>query len=422
MLKITLFEPKRVENFYPFSIMHTLWELRTGPFMIFEKYQKYFTEETLNYFGRKKHLESFLKRYDLESKIIDFSDYSHNLIIDSTVIPDKKFLNDLFFILNFESYKNKESLIFKDSNGIPFAIKSIDDDNFRRYLKRNETIDLQDPIFSNYKSYKIKTVNTVNYLWETLDNVESSINNDLGFFKLYRRFNKQRFMHATALNPEEIYAGEDVRIGPGVVLDASEGPIIIDDYTKIMPQATIIGPCYIGKNNIVKIGAKIYENNAFGDWCKIGGEIENTIIQSYSNKQHEGFLGHSYLCEWVNFGADTNCSDLKNTYSNIKVNLNGETVDTERMFLGVLCGDHTKTGINSMFTTGTVAGICGILVRDWFLPSMIKSFSWGGKADSPNYKLSKAIETAKIVMARRDKELLEEEIELMQMEYNKDKI
>ena len=121
---------------------------------------------------------------------------------------------------------------------------------------------------------------------------------------------------------------------------------------------------------------KIYGKTSIGETCKIGGEVENSIVHAYSNKQHDGYLGHSYLCEWVNLGADTNTSDLKNTYGEIKVNLENKEINTHRIFLGLLCGDHTKAGINTMFTTGTVAGIAGILVNEWFLPNTIPSFSW----------------------------------------------
>ncbi|MFA7626651.1 MAG: hypothetical protein WCZ17_06340, partial [Candidatus Kapaibacterium sp.] len=217
----------------------------------------------------------------------------------------------------------------------------------------------------------------------------------------------------------DIRIGNNVKISPSVVIDASEGKVLIDDDVKIMPQATILGPCFIGKGTTVKIGAKIYGETSIGPMCKVGGEIENTIIHAFSNKQHEGFLGHSYIGEWVNLGADTNNSDLKNTYGEINMILPHKEVKSGRIFLGLMCGDHTKSGINTMFTTGTVAGTCAILVKEWFLPNFIKSFSWGGKSNSPAFRFHKAIETAKIVMQRRGKVLTEEEIELLRLEYER---
>lgn len=407
--KIVLYESIRVDNFYPISVMHSLWEIRIGAFLNFEKYKILFPNAAINFHGRKKHLNSFLARFEILQNAVSYEDV---LFIDSALVPDSKVLSE---IVNSELFENT---IFKNEENYIYAFYIKQDDSLIKYINGNDLIDSSNMFFKEYK-VKYLNANIMYYLWDTLDYVEIMINDDKKYIDIYDTYNSKRFSFAAAINSENIHIGKDVHIAPNVVLDAEKGPIIIDDNVRIMPQATIIGPCYIGKNSIIKIGAKIYENNSFGDWCKIGGEIENSIIQGFSNKQHDGFLGHSYLGEWVNLGADTNCSDLKNTYSVIKVNLNGENVDTGRMFLGVLCGDHTKTGINSMFTTGTIAGICGILVRDWFLPNFIQSFSWGGKNDSPKYKLKNAIETAKIVKKRRGKELLNEEIILLTEEYNK---
>ena len=121
----------------------------------------------------------------------------------------------------------------------------------------------------------------------------------------------------------------------------------------------------------------------------------------------------------MNLGADTNTSDLKNTYANIKVTLEGREIDTEKMFLGLLCGDHTKSAINTSFTTGTVAGVCGILVHDGTLPAVIPSYAWTGRKNSPIYKIEKALDVARLVMARRGKELLPEEELLLRQEYEK---
>lgn len=413
--QIVIFESNGVDNFYPFSIMHPIWEIRTGAFMIYEKYINMMPKTEINFFGRINQLNSFVARNHLKHSPNYKSD--NTLFIDASVIPDSELIEQLFSELK----ENSKDILFEDKNEKPFALYIKHFSKHYDFIFEDEIIDLNKINDVKIKPVKIKDVKIMNYLWDSLDYVASSIQNDVQFFKSYSRFSKKQYYDSYAINESEIYIGKNVKIAPTVVIDASEGPVIIDDNAKIMPQSTIIGPCYIGKNCTIKIGAKIYEKNAFGDWCKLGGEIENSIIQSYSNKQHEGFLGHSYLCEWVNLGADTNCSDLKNTYSNITVNLNGKTVDTGRMFLGVLCGDHTKTGINSMFTTGTIAGICGILVRDWFLPNYIKSFSWGGKSDSPVYKVNKAIETAKIVMARRGKALLPEEEFLLKQEYERAK-
>ena len=171
-----------------------------------------------------------------------------------------------------------------------------------------------------------------------------------------------------------------------------------------MSNSTIVGPVYIGKKCKVKCGAKIYEGTSIGQVCKVGGEIEETIIHEYSNKQHDGFLGHAYIGSWCNLGADTNNSDLKNNYGSVDVILDGENkTDTGLTFVGLFMGDHSKTGIDTMFNTGTVVGFCSNVFGAGYLPKYISSFSWlEAKEENQIYKLEKAVDVAKKVMQRRD--------------------
>lgn len=406
MLNILLLEQDAPDNFYPFSIMHCLWEIRCGALRIFEKYEALFPDAGIIYSGRKEWVESFNARFG-KAKVDTLS--GPTLIFNSTFVPDAHTINKII----------EKANALGDENPIKFTCEGqliCAAVNFEYDTKVDEIKE----ILSNLEFVEKEIIaKKLNYLWNALDLVGESISNDL--LLIGDRLNKMsdKYTDVLTVYKQNIFTGEQVTIAPGVVLDASEGPIVIDDGVKIMAQSTIIGPCYIGKKSVVKIGAKIYENSCFGEVCKLGGEIENCIFQAYSNKQHEGFLGHSFIGEWVNLGADTNNSDLKNTYTEITMRLRDEEVKTGRMFLGLLCGDHTKSGINTMFTTGTTAGVCGILVREWFLPNYIKSFSWGGAKNSPAYKVSKAIETAKIVMARRNKQLLDEEIKLLEIEYAK---
>ncbi|MDZ7763050.1 MAG: hypothetical protein U5K00_01300 [Melioribacteraceae bacterium] len=181
------------------------------------------------------------------------------------------------------------------------------------------------------------------------------------------------------------------------VLDASEGPIFIDDDAQIFPNSYIVGPVYIGKKSLVKANTQIYHDTTIGPVCKVGGEIENSIIHSYSNKQHEGFLGHAYLGSWINIGASSNNSDLKNDYGKIKVLLNGNEIDTGLQFVGLIMGDHSKCAINSAFNTGTIVGVSCNIYGAGFPDRYIPSFSWGGSEGFREYHLRKAVEVAKIV-------------------------
>ena len=175
-----------------------------------------------------------------------------------------------------------------------------------------------------------------------------------------------------------LFIGNETVIKPGVVIDASNGPVYIGKDVEVNANSVIEGPVCIGDNSLVKSFAAIKENVSTGKVCKLGGEIEDSVIMPYSNKQHSGFLGHAYLGSWVNLGADTNCSDLKNNYSSIKVNLNGKHIDTGHRFLGLIMGDHSKTGINTMFNTGTITGFSCNIFGSGFPDKFIPSFTWGG--------------------------------------------
>jgi UDP-N-acetylglucosamine diphosphorylase/glucosamine-1-phosphate N-acetyltransferase len=250
---------------------------------------------------------------------------------------------------------------------------------------------------------KIINIKCANYLWDFINHNGKQIVVDFGYLI---KSNKENFVNKIdtsvhILNKQYVFISKNVTIKPGVVLDASNGPIIIDDDAFIFPNAVIEGPCFIGKETKIKSGATIYENTSIGKVCKVGGEVEQSIFMDYSNKQHAGFIGHSYIGSWVNLGADTNNSDLKNNYSKIKIKLSTKEVDTGSQFLGLMIGDHSKSAINTMFNTGTVVGFSSNIFAYGFSEKYVPSFTWGGDNSSTAYDIKKAIETAKIVMNRR---------------------
>jgi UDP-N-acetylglucosamine diphosphorylase/glucosamine-1-phosphate N-acetyltransferase len=201
---------------------------------------------------------------------------------------------------------------------------------------------------------------------------------------------------------------------PGVTINAEHGPVWLDQDATVMPHAVLEGPLYLGKNSIIKTGAKIWENTTIGPMCKVGGDVEESIILAYSNKQHEGFLGHAYLAEWINIGADTNNSDLKNNYGEITVFLNGYPVNTGKQFLGLIMGDHSKTAINTMLNTGTIVGVNCNVFGSGFPPKFIPSYSWGGEIGLREYQFEKAIETARSAMKRRQRDFTEKDLRLFE--------
>jgi UDP-N-acetylglucosamine diphosphorylase/glucosamine-1-phosphate N-acetyltransferase len=243
----------------------------------------------------------------------------------------------------------------------------------------------------------------ISFPWQLIEENSKAIEDD--FMKLPFRGQAEEsivFGSVQLVGEENIVIGEASVIKPGVVLDASSGPIIIGDGTMVMANATITGPVYVGKQSLVKPGAKILQGTSIGDVCKIGGEVDESIFACYSNKQHDGFIGHSYIGEWVNIGAGANNSDLKNNYSPVRMWCAGMVRETGRQFLGLIMGDHTKTGINTMFNTGTVIGFnCNIFGSEP-PPKFVPSFSWGSSKGFEVYDLEKGMQTAEIVMDRRE--------------------
>lgn len=209
---------------------------------------------------------------------------------------------------------------------------------------------------------------------------------------------------AHLVNEHPIHVGEGSKVKPGAVLDAEAGPIWIGDNVVVSPNAVITGPCFIGDGCTILPGASIRHSCSIGTACKIGGELEATIFHGYSNKQHDGFLGHSYVGEWVNLGADTVGSDLKNTYGPVSVPINGKPVDSGQMFVGAFIGDHTKTAICTKLPTGCVIGHACNIVAAGFVPKFVPSFSWvtesGGITSNDPHK---ALEVARTVVARRNR-------------------
>lgn len=223
----------------------------------------------------------------------------------------------------------------------------------------------------------------------------------------------------TILNPYQVWIGEDAVLRHGVVIDATHGSVVIDERAEIMSHSVIIGPAYIGKGTKVKIGTKLYEGTSIGPICKVGGEIEGSIIQAYSNKQHDGFLGHAYLGEWVNLGAGTNNSDLKNNYKPVSFYSYADKakIDSGYQFLGSIIGDHTKTGINCTLNTGVVIGVGCNLWGTKLIADYTKSFAWGEADSLVPYDIEAFIKTAEVVKQRRNLTLTNEEINLLKRIY-----
>lgn len=229
--------------------------------------------------------------------------------------------------------------------------------------------------------------------------------------------------HCTVINPEQFFIEEGAKISCSV-FNAATGPIYIGKNAEVMESCSVRGPFSLGENAIVKMGAKFYGAISIGPYCKMGGEVNNSIVFGYSNKGHDGFLGNSVIGEWCNIGADSNTSNLKNDYSITRLwNYKDERFSsTGRQFCGLIMGDHSKSAINTMFNTATVVGVSSTVFGSGFVKNFIPSFSWGGEKNSTTYLLNKALDTAERVMERRSVALSDQDRKIFEAIFEQSKV
>jgi UDP-N-acetylglucosamine diphosphorylase/glucosamine-1-phosphate N-acetyltransferase len=213
---------------------------------------------------------------------------------------------------------------------------------------------------------------------------------------------------------ENIFVEEGAHINAGCIINASTGPVYIGNAADVLEGVMMRGPVAICAHAVVKMGAKIYGATTIGPGCKVGGEINNAVLFANSNKAHDGYLGNAVIGEWCNLGADTNCSNLKNNYATIKIwdEAANKSVNTGLTFCGLLMGDHSKAGINTMFNTGTIVGVSCNIFGAGFPEKFVRSFSWGGSEGVSNYDFNRAMETAARMMERRGLKLSDAALEM----------
>jgi UDP-N-acetylglucosamine diphosphorylase/glucosamine-1-phosphate N-acetyltransferase len=250
----------------------------------------------------------------------------------------------------------------------------------------------------------------VHQRWDLLSVNEAAIIHDISLIKESVSFQNIPKSITVIGSKDDIYIEEGASL-EACTLNTTEGPIYISNGAEIMEGSNIRGPFVMCENSVVKMGAKIYGATTIGPSCKVGGEVSNVIFQGFSNKGHDGFLGNSYIGEWCNLGADTNVSNLKNNYGAVSTYCyeKDEQVKTDRQFLGLFMGDHSKTGINTMFNTGSVVGVSCNLYGAGFFPKNTPSFSWGEPNSLVPFRIEKATEYANRMMERRGEKLSESE-------------
>jgi len=401
-MNIAIYEDKKTENFFPLTYLRPVYDLRCGILTLREKIELQFPGAEFILRVRNFLFDKSKENYP-DYQVNDFSGADSILFINGRILADA----DLPELLQTDA----DNVLFYCNDEIVAAKTNVSDYEDFFFLLIN---DLENDSFGYFDKIKID-VQMIEYPWDLVRNNGDEIAKDFQTLVDGSRplINGNVYDGAHLPNMGNIFIGENSEIKPGVVLDAENGPIYIGKNVVVFPNAVIEGPCFIGDNSKIKIGAKIYENVSIGEVCKVGGEVEETIIHSYSNKQHDGFLGHSYLGSWVNLGAGTNNSDLKNNYGSVKVTINDKEIDSGSMFVGLTMGDYAKSGINTMFNTGTVVGVCSNIFGSGFPEKYIPSFAWGGAEGFEAYNLEKAIEAAKKVMQRRNVEFTKADEKLL---------
>ncbi len=352
------------EDLLPFTYTRPVAGIRVGILTIVEKWEKLFGQKI-----------SFLTQSYLAEKFPLITD-SENLLINGAVCPDENLLKAIL------SLKKGEALI---KNSVMIAIiGSID----------MSTID-------SAKEYA-DDITLIDQVWKIFQYNGAQIRTDFQLITKGRKSVVLNDPHTKTYSPENIFIEEGVTI-KAAILNASTGPIYIGKNVDIQEGSLIRGPFSVGEGSTVNMGSKMRSDTTVGPYCKVGGEISNAVIFGYSSKVHDGFLGSSVLGEWCNLGADTNTSNLKNNYDQVKLwNYPRKGfVKTGLMFCGLMMGDHSKCGINTMFNTGTVAGICANIFGDGYPRNFIPSFAWGGAAGFMTFQLNKVFETAEKAMERR---------------------
>ncbi|MEA2106128.1 MAG: GlmU family protein [Bacteroidota bacterium] len=384
-----LFDDKSWQNLLPLTFTKPVGEIRTGILTLKEKWEK-MLQSPVSY-----------KTEDYLSEKYTIKVATENILINGSVIPNKNLIEEIQQLdTNKALVAGKKILALKINkdqlpNFNPFSIESFEKKNFS-----SEFISIEWP-------------------WDIFKLNEINIKTD---FNLITKNKKSKPLS----NSNNILAEENIFIEEGAkiefaTLNASKGPIYIGKNTEIMEGSIIRGPFALCEHAVVKIGAKIYGPTTIGPYSKVGGEINNAVIIGYSNKAHDGFLGNSVIGEWCNLGADTNNSNLKNNYTEVRLwNYEKERfIKTGLQFCGLIMGDHSKCAINTMFNTGTVIGVNANIFGGGFPRNFIPSFSWGGAQGFTIYGLDKAFEVAEKVMERRNKILDDKEKKILSYIFEK---
>ncbi len=384
-----LFDDHRRNHLLPLTFTRPVAEIRVGILTIREKWERMLG-------ARCSHLTT---EY-LSKKFPTTSQSGAYTLINGGVLPGSKLAETILNLPLESALVSKGTVIACKLNSKPLAGYSPAPSHFTKHVEyTNQFTEIIHP-------------------WHIFSLNGQAIEAD---FELITKNRKSEPISSTnsVMNPSKIFIEEGATV-ECTVLNASTGPIYIGNHAEVMEGSLVRGPFALCEQSVLKLGAKIYGPTTIGPFCKVGGEVNNSVIFGFSNKAHDGFLGNSVIGEWCNLGADTNCSNLKNNYAQVKLwdYVKKGFIDTGLQFCGLIMGDHSKCGINTMFNTGTVIGVSANIFGDGFPRNFIPSFSWGGAQGFTDYKIDKALETATKVMERRGIDLSNIDSEILTHIYN----
>lgn len=375
MKNIILFDNENRDQLLPLTFTRPVGELVIGILSIREKWEKALG-------GRVSYMtQTYLSgKYPIHIE-------EENYVLDGSILPTPE-LSKLVAQLDLN-----EALM----DGEEFIAAKVTKSQIHS-LMNNEAIDVLEGIDIGETPFL-----KINHTWDLFRFNETAIN--LDFVQLTKNRKSQKIDSSnTIFNSHQIFLEEGASV-KGSILNATNGPIYIGAGAEVMEGCLVRGGFVLGKGATLKMGAKIYGATTVGPHSKVGGEVKNSIIMGYSNKAHDGYLGNSVLGEWCNLGANTNVSNMKNNYSNVKTwnySLN-DYIDSGEQFCGVVIGDHSKCGINTMLNTGTVVGVSANVFGAGLPAKFVPSFTWGATSTSETYRLEKALAVAEKVWQRRNK-------------------
>jgi UDP-N-acetylglucosamine diphosphorylase/glucosamine-1-phosphate N-acetyltransferase len=395
-IPVIVFEDENFGNFFPITLSRPTYDIRSGTRTNLDRIRHHFGGDPAATICRPYLRAAVGDNISDILKSLADSPAGKMILINGSVfisIIDLEFINELKGQEDFVSYIRRDKLL---AAVIPSKhIKDLIDAITHLYEKDRAG----EIIAASARSPEVN-VKSFSYIWEPMLENPEIIKSD--FEEYYKDAPS-----SNGTGDSFVYGTENIRItgkasmDSASVIDSREGPVIIESGVEIKPFCYLEGPAYIGRDCRL-VGGKVTGGCSFGPDCRIGGEVENTIMIGFSNKYHEGFLGHAYLGEWVNLGALTTNSDLKNNYTEISVKQNGRVVRTGSIKIGSFMGDHSKTGIGMTLNTGAVIGFsCNLFGGSLLIEREIPSFAWGNDRMRHEYSLEKAIQTADIVCQRR---------------------